>query len=222
MLGKTELLGGLDEESLERLAERAVERSFRKGQLLFYQGDPGESLILILEGMVRVFLLSEDGEEIVLNSLGPGHGLGDVALVDPGPRSASVEALEATRVLVLTRQVVLEELQNNPLFAQALLRSMGKLVRKQTEQTADLVFLDLNARVAKLLVRLAEDRGEESADGAVLHLALTQSDLARMVGGSRQSVNQILRSFERRGFIELQGRTLIVKRLDVLRRRAGI
>lgn len=106
-------------------------------------------------------------------------------------------------------------------MADALLLSLGGVLRRLTEQTADLVFLDLHGRVAKLLVGMAGEE-DSSGDGEVaLDLELTQSDLASMVGGSRQSVNQILRSFARRGYVEMQGRRIVVKNLPGLRHRAG-
>jgi CRP/FNR family cyclic AMP-dependent transcriptional regulator len=108
----------------------------------------------------------------------------------------------------------------HPRVAEALLRSLGKLVRRLTEQASDLVFLDLHGRVAKLLLALAEERGESHEGGVVLDLHMTQSDLAGMVGGSRQSVNQILHAFERRGYVELHGREVVIRLPEVLRRRA--
>ena len=104
----------------------------------------------------------------------------------------------------------------------ALLQSMGRVLRRLTEQASDLVFLDLHGRVAKLLVNIADRRGVALAPGLELDLQLTQSDLARMVGGSRQSVNQILRSFERRGYLDIDGRKVIVKEAEQLKRRAGL
>ena len=222
LLAAVPLFEDLDAPSLKRLADRTKQRTYRRGQPLFYQGDPGDSLIVIIRGRVKIFLLSEDGEEVVLNTLHSGDVIGDVSLVDSGPRSASAEAVEQTSALVLTQDVVADEVRHNPSLALALLRAMGRLVRRQTEQTADLVFLDLNGRVAKLVVRLAEQWGKPDGESVLIDLELTQTDLARMVGGSRQSVNQILRSFERRGFLALGSRRVTVKRLGELRKRAGL
>jgi CRP-like cAMP-binding protein len=99
---------------------------------------------------------------------------------------------------------------------------LGSLVRRLTEQAADLVFLDIHGRMAKLLLTLASERGEETADGILLDLNLTQADLAAMVGGSRQSVNQTLRSFESRGYLQIEGRTIRLRKPAELRRRAGL
>ena len=195
-LAATRLFGELEPAALSGLAERAVERSYKKGQLLVYQGDSGDSVFVLVEGLVKVMVTSEEGEEMVLVTLRPTDTFGELSLVDGGPRSASAEAVEPTRVLIITRPILLELLAEHPSLTDALLRSLGALARRLTEQAADLVFLDIHGRMAKLLLTLAEERGKESAEGIVLDLNLTQADLAAMVGGSRQSVNQTLRSFE--------------------------
>ncbi|MDP9225523.1 MAG: Crp/Fnr family transcriptional regulator [Actinomycetota bacterium] len=221
LLSATRLFGNLERDALLGLAARAVDRLYRRGQLIIYQGEPGDSVFVIVEGLVKVVVSSEEGEEMVLVTLRPPDTFGELSLVDGGPRSASAEAIQPTRVLVITRSVLLEMLEQSPSLTEALLRSLGFLVRRLTEQAADLVFLDIHGRLAKLLLALAEERGEHTAHGIVLDLHLTQTDLAAMVGGSRQSVNQTLHSFESRGYLEIEGRTVRLKKPDELRRRAG-
>lgn len=222
LLRRTQLFGDLDGETLGRLASRAVERPFRKGQLIFYEGDAGDSLLVIVEGLVKVFVTSESGEEMVLVTLRSPETFGELALIDGGPRSASAEVLEPTKVLALTRATLLDVMRERPALAESLLRSLGGVVRRLTEQASDLVFLDLHGRVAKLLVALADERGLTQGAEILLDLHMTQSDLAGMVGGSRQSVNQILRSFERRGYIEFRGRQVLLKHPELLRRRGSV
>lgn len=219
-LERASLFRDLDEATRARLAERAIERSYKKGQLIFYQGDPAEALFVVIEGRVKVVVTSEEGDEMLLVTLEPGDTFGELALIDGEPRSASAETLEATKVLMLTRTTFLDTMHQSPALTEALLRSLGAVLRRLTEQTADLVFLDLHGRVAKLLISLAE-KASSNGDEVELDLNLTQTDLASMVGGSRQSVNQILRSFERRGYLEMHGRKLILKAPDALRRRAA-
>jgi CRP/FNR family transcriptional regulator, cyclic AMP receptor protein len=143
-------------------------------------------------------------------------------LIDGGLRSASAEAVEPTTALILSRGTLIELLQGHPTLAQALLSSLGGLVRRLTEQAADLVFLDLHGRVAKLLLTLAEERGRREGQEVLLDLQVTQSDLAAMVGGSRQSVNHILHAFQRRGYLEIEGRRIALKDLKALAKRAGL
>ncbi len=222
LLRRTRLFAGLDEPTLRALAERSVERSFQRHGRLFFQGDPGDGLFVLASGLVKVVVSSEEGEEMVLVTLGPGEALGELAVVDGGPRSAAAEALEPTSALLITRPVLLELAARDPALTDALLRALGGLLRRLTEQASDLVFLDLPGRMAKLLAGLAAERGSATPDGIELDANLTQTDLAGMVGASRQSVNQILQGFARRGYLQVQGRRIVIHRLDLLRRRAGL
>jgi CRP/FNR family cyclic AMP-dependent transcriptional regulator len=222
LLRRTRLFAGLDEPTLRALAERSVERSFPRHGRLFFQGDPGSGLFVVASGLVKVVVTSEDGEEMVLVTLGPGEALGELAVVDGGPRSAAAEALEPTSALLITRPVVLELAARDPALTEALLKALGGLLRRLTEQASDLVFLDLPGRMAKLLAGLAAERGTATAEGIELDANLTQTDLAGMVGASRQSVNQILQGFARRGYLQVRGRRIVIHRLDLVRRRAGL
>ena len=222
LLRRTRLFAGLEEPTLRALAERSVERSFPRHGRLFFQGDPGNGLFVVAGGLVKVVVTSEDGEEMVLVTLGPGEALGELAVVDGGPRSAAAEALEPTSALLITRPVVLELAARDPALTEALLQALGGLLRRLTEQASDLVFLDLPGRMAKLLAGLAAERGTATAEGIELDAILTQTDLAGMVGASRQSVNQILQGFARRGYLQVRGRRIVIHRLDLLRRRAGL
>jgi CRP/FNR family cyclic AMP-dependent transcriptional regulator len=217
LVGRSRLFQCLSDAELRLLADRFVERRLRAGQLIFYQGDPADSFYLVGDGRIRVFVASEAGEVMVLATLTEGDTFGEIALIDGGTRSASAESLGPSTLLSLSRSVFLDLVHENPRLTDALLESLGGFVRRVTEHSADLVFLDLPGRLAKYLLQLVQDAG--GADDPVeLELELTQTELAAVVGGSRQSVNQILHSFERRGYLEIHGRHLHVKRPDMLRR----
>jgi CRP-like cAMP-binding protein len=155
---------------------------------------------------------------MVLATLQAGDIFGEIALIDGGTRSASAESLGQSTLLSLTRSVFLDLVHENPRLTDALLESLGGFVRRLTEHSADLVFLDLPGRLAKYLLGLVQEKGGSEGEPVELELELTQTELAAMVGGSRQSVNQILHSFERRGYLEVKGRHMVVKRPDLLRR----
>ena len=216
LLRSTSLLGGLDDADLQRLAERAVSRRYRRGQVVFTEGDAADSLMIVATGRVKVLAISDDGRDHVLNVLDPGQTLGELAMADGGPRSASVEALDDCTLLVLDRQAILELLRERPAVAEELLKALGAHVRRLTGHTADLVFLDLPRRVAKLLLYRHRETGR-----AVIELGLNQTELAAMLGGSRQSVNQAMREFEKRGWIVAEGQTVTMLDVDRMRRYAG-
>lgn len=221
VLSRTELFGSLPADAFDHVARLAVPRRYERGRYVFLQGQVGDALYVVAEGLVKVFVVSEEGEEMVLTTLRPPEAFGELSLIDGGPRSAGAQAAEDSTLLHVGRDAMLELLREHSVLCERLLAYLGGMIRRLTDQAADLVFLDLNGRVAKLLVRLAEERGEAEGEAVVLDLRLTQSDLAAMVGGSRQSVNQILRSFERQGYLELQPPRMVVRRLEALRGRGA-
>lgn len=216
-LSGLEMFAGLEPEVRQRVIAAAVPRTYRKGQLLFVENDPGESLIVLRRGAVAVFRTAPTGERAVLTVVRPPEVLGEVSLLDGSPRSASAEAIEECSALALSRSAFLELVHSNPRILDAVMRSLGMLIRRLTEQTADHVFLDLPGRVAKTLVRLAGDN-----QAPMVTIELNQSQLAEMAGGSRQSVNQAIGSFASRGWLRTEGRRIVVTDLAALRRRAGM
>jgi CRP/FNR family cyclic AMP-dependent transcriptional regulator len=212
-----DMFAGLEPEVRQRVIAAAVPRQYRKGQLLFVENDPGESLILLRRGAVVVFRTAPTGERAVLNVIRPPDVIGEVSLLDAGARSLSAEAIEDCTALALSRAAFLELVHSNPRILDAVMRSLGALIRRLTEQNADHVFLDLPGRVAKTLVRLA---GESQAP--MITIELNQSQLAEMAGGSRQSVNQAIGSFASRGWLRTEGRRIVITDLAALRRRAGM
>jgi CRP-like cAMP-binding protein len=212
-----EMFAALDPEGRQRVIAAAVPRTYRKGQLLWVENDPGEALIVVKRGAVMVFKTAPTGERAVLSVMRPGDTIGEVSLLDGAARSASAEAIEDCSALALSRAAFIELVHSNPRILDAVMRSLGSLIRRLTEQNADHVFLDLPGRVAKTLVRLA---GETTAP--MVTIELNQSQLAEMAGGSRQSVNQAIGSFASRGWLRTEGRRIVVTDLAALRRRAGM
>lgn len=221
LLEKTRLFAHLDSDGLHQLAARAIMRRYRRGEVVFREGDPGDWLFVVASGRLKVVVSSAQGDEMVLATLASPDTFGELALVDGGARSATVEAVEPTAVLVLTRAAFLDVLSERPALVEGLLGSLGGLIRRLTDQASDLVFLDLPGRVAKLLLGLASEGDLQSATEHVIDSSFTQTEIAKMVGGSRQSVNQILRAFESAGYIETAGHSIRIVREDTLRRRAG-
>jgi CRP-like cAMP-binding protein len=216
-LSGVDMFAGLEPEARQRVIAAAVPRTYRKGQLLFVENDPGESLIILRRGAVAVFRTSPTGERAVLTVIRPPDVLGELSLLDGRPRSLSAEAIEDCTALALSRTAFIEMVHANERVLDAVMRSLGTLIRRLTEQNADHVFLDLPGRVAKTLVRLAGD-----SQAPMVTIELNQSQLAEMAGGSRQSVNQAIGSFANRGWLRTEGRRIVVTDLAALRRRAGM
>jgi CRP/FNR family transcriptional regulator, cyclic AMP receptor protein len=212
-----EMFAGLEPDVRQRVIAAAVPRTYRKGQVLFVEDDPGDSLIVLKRGAVAVYRTSQSGERALLSVVRPPDVFGEVSLLDGSPRSASAEAIEDCSALALSRAAFLELVHANPRILDAVMRSLGALIRRLTEQNADHIFLDLPGRVAKALVRLAGD-----SQAPMVTIELNQSQLAEMAGGSRQSVNQAIGSFAARGWLRTEGRRIVVTDLVALRRRAGM
>lgn len=221
LLRETSLFAGIDATAAEQLARRLVRKRYRRGQPIFHQGDPGDALYILIDGAVAVVMSSEDGDRMVLATLRPPDVLGEIALLDGGLRSAGAEAVEETEAYMLSRATFLDLIREHPPLVDQLLRALGALVRRLSEQASDFVFLDLPGRVAKVLLRLAAEAGAEH-DGAPLEITVNQARLAEMAGGSRQSINQILQGMSGRGWIEIRGRQLLICAPGELRRRAGL
>ena len=221
-LQQTAIFGELHDSALRELAQVCLQRTYRRGQFLWYQGDPGDYLVVIVRGSVKVTVTSPRGDEMLLVTRGPSEIVGELSVIDGGARSASVVALTPTTGIVIGRAPLIALMHRSPELLDVLLRSMGALVRRLTERATDLVFLDLAARVAKLLLREAEGRSGEQRQGGLVDLGLTQTELAQMVGASRPAVNRVLQSLVARGSISINGPKIIINDSIALRRRAGL
>jgi CRP-like cAMP-binding protein len=208
-------------ESLAVIARTLRARRFRRGEVLFHEGDPGDALLVVVSGAVKVVVPSEDGGEAILATLRRGDFLGELAVLDGAPRSASAVALEATEALALPRDQFLGLVASEPAIRDALLASLSHELRRLTTHVAELHFLDLTGRLAARLTRLAQDSGEVLADGSIrLDAPLTQTDLASMIGATRQSVNKLLGEFEADGLLLMERDSILVPNLDRLSRAA--
>src|SRR5664279_4218351 len=220
-LGRCRLFAGMSKESLAAITQTLRARRFRRGEVLFHEGDPGDALFVVASGAVKVVVPSEEGEEAILATLRRGDFLGELALLDGAPRSASAIALEPTETLTLPRDQFRALVASEPAIRDALLASLAGELRRLTTHVAELHFLDLTGRLAARLARLAEEHGDRASDGSVrLDAPLTQSDLAAMIGATRQSVNKLLGEFEASGLIRIERDSIVVTSLNALAKAA--
>jgi CRP/FNR family transcriptional regulator, cyclic AMP receptor protein len=202
--------------SLNRLGAIATVRQYRRGQIVFAEGDSGDSLLVLVSGSLKAYSTSAEGEEFLLAVVGPGDVLGELVIADGGTRSATVSTLSASSVLRLPRDEFLKVANGEPTLMSALLAGLASVIRRLTGDAADLVFLDLPRRVAKLLLA---DRA--SAQSGMPVPSLTQTEMATRVGASRQSVNAALQEFQRRGWILLSGHEISIRDPSALSRFVG-
>lgn len=198
------VLGVLDESDRQYLVDRSRRRKIEKNQILFLEGDPSDSVLVLISGRLKVLRYSEDGDEFILNTVVPGDTIGEVGVFSKGPRSATVQATEPSVVLNLAGSVIIELVSERPALAVALLERLSEMVRRITGVAADLVFLDLRQRVARYLLQLT------MAAPQVPRSTLTQGEVAASIGASRQRVNACLRDFANLGWIKMESRNLEV------------
>lgn len=205
---------------LEKVSRRLQRRSYRRGTVIFHQGDPGDALHVIATGAVKIVLASPDGDEAIIATLRPGDFFGELALLDGGARSATATAIEATETLVLDREVFRSLLDDHPDLRDALLTGLAMELRRLTGHVEELHFLDLAGRLAARLVRLARETSPDASGPIVLDWPYTQSDLAGMIGGTRQSVNRLLSDLLGGGLVRIERDQLVIADLEALERRS--
>jgi CRP-like cAMP-binding protein len=218
-LKEVPLFQSLEREDSERLAASLMYQSLKKGEILFRKGSEGNALYIIKEGSIKIVLSSKNGDEVILAIFSRGDFFGELALVDGMPRSADAVALEPTEVFFLNRSDFLSFLKNSENAIQSILLSLSLRLRTTDDLLEDTCFLNISARFAKKLVELAEKHGRREEDSTVIDLALTQKDLASMIGATRESVNKELRTLREKGLVCTQESTIRIYDLDLLKRR---
>jgi CRP-like cAMP-binding protein len=210
LLQSVSLFADLSVTDLSVLADSLKRHTFGKGMIIFHQGSSGQRLHIIESGRVRIFLLSESGQQVSLNLYGPGDVFGELSLLDDLPRSAGAIATEKTATYTLHRDDFLRHLEAYPRMAISILKTLSARLRYTATYAENLAFLDVYGRVASKLLELADRYGVQK-DGIEIGLRLTQADLANWVGASRESVNKVLGVFRDQGSIEIEGKTITIR-----------
>ena len=220
VLAGVPLFVGLDEETSALLASALTTRAVVRGHEVFQEGEKGDRLFVVLDGKVKISRAAADGRENLLAVLGPGEMFGELSLFDPGPRTATATAITESTLASLDHDDLRPLLLAQPSVAMQLLQALAQRLRRTNEAMADLVFSDVPGRVAKALLDLAERFGDESSDGLLVRHDLTQEELAQLVGASRETVNKALSEFANRGWLRLEGRSVLLIDRERLARRA--
>jgi len=220
-LRRCALFAKVDDETLALCASSLRIRRYRKNETIFHQGDPGDSLYIIESGSVKIVLPSPEGEEgAIIATLLRGDFFGELALLDGAPHSATAVAIEPTESLVLRRDRFDELVENEPALRRALFASLVMELRRLTGHVEELHFLDLPGRLASRIVRLARESQPDATTNVRLDWPFTQSDLAAMIGGTRQTVNRLLADMTAQDLVRLERDALIIPDLDRLARAA--
>lgn len=214
------LFTALDEAAAVSLRASMDTVKIAKGSILFKEGDEGEHLYVIIDGKLKLGTSSGDGRENLLSILGPGEMFGELSLFDPGPRTSTATAVTDSKLLSLSHEKVIPWLRQNPEVSLQLLTRLSQRLRRTNEAVGDLVFSDVPGRVAKALIDLGDRFGKTSAEGLLVNHDLTQEELAQLVGASRETVNKALADFAGRGWLKLDGRSVLITDVERLSKRS--
>ena len=216
-LASVPMFSGLQRDELLKFAELTRERTYPKGSVILFQGDPGDSLYVLRQGRAKVVLIGEDGREVILGVLEPGAHFGELALIDDQPRSAHVIAMEDSQLLILRREDFRRRVEANPSVAWALLTELSRRLRRADQKIGGLVLLDVPGRISRLLL----DLSAESSNGTI-DKPLTHQTIAQMIGASRETVSRAMKEFQQEGLIRVERRRIAVANRDALEKRAQV
>jgi CRP/FNR family transcriptional regulator, cyclic AMP receptor protein len=213
-------LGELAADDRAALEELGSRRRYRRGDVLFHQGDDAGAVLVILTGHVKAAMLN-DGREVILAFPGPGELLGELSAVDGHPRSGTVRAIDDVEALVVPGSAFRGLLEHRPRIAFVLLCSVIARLRTADRQRVDYAVNDVVVRVAGRLVELCDRFGTEDAAGIEIGLALTQDELAAWAGASREAVAKAMALLRTLGWVQTERRRILVLDLPALRRYAA-
>jgi CRP/FNR family transcriptional regulator, cyclic AMP receptor protein len=214
-LAAVRLFAGLEASSLTTLAGATFVRRLARDQILFSAGEPSDHLFVVRRGRLRVVSSSPHGDELVLTTVGPGEAIGELSVLDRLPRSAGVDAVQASELLALPAAAVRDLLERDPAAMLAVALELAAGMRRLTGAMADLIFLDLPRRLAKLLLTDAVARPNGTATTT---LETSQSAVAARLGVTRQSLNRALAGLAKRGWIEVAGAEVSLRDVPALQR----
>ena len=211
LLRKTALFANLSEKEMEALAARVTKRSFQRGELLFSEGDPCTGLFLVAAGKIRIFKLSASGREQVLAVEGPGSSFAELPVFDGGDYPAAASASEDAEVLFISRKDFQNFCREHPDVALKVIAVVGSRLRRLIAIIEELSFTTVRQRLIGLILRLAESQGKSSQKGIHVELTMSHQDLASELGTVRELISRNLSRLHAEGFLEVDGRRIIVK-----------
>ncbi len=231
LLQSVPVLGDIEPTTIQCLAQAMIPLSLERNETLFDVGDPACELYLIATGRIKLSAPSDSmpatgpgryQRQSVLSVMGPGQLFGELSLFDSGRRSASATALTPTGLLMLRGAEFNRIISDCPDLARAMLRQLSGRLRRSHERTTGLVLSDVGGRLAQVLLYLGRRFGEPTSEGLLVRHGLTQTELAQMVGSSRETVNKTLTDFTDRGWVRMGHRRVTILSSEALRHRMTV
>ena len=218
VLRKHPIFRDLDAEAFEQLGRYAKSATLKRGATIFSKGDPGNSLIAVISGTVKISISSPDGRNAILNLIGPGEIFGEVAVLDGQARTADAIANSNCEIFVINRREFLPFVKSQPALAMKFIELLCTRLRWTSDQVEQVILQDLPGRLASALIRLTE-RHKATQGGRAI--AITQQEISEMVGMSRESINKQLRAWASRNLVRLEHGAIVVLDAGPLQEIAG-
>ena len=219
-LAKAGIFQGVDADAVDTLINEMETVTFARGTTIFDEGEPGDRLYIIVQGKVKLARHAPDGRENLLSVMGPSDMFGELSIFDPGPRTSSAVCVTEVTAATMNSEMLKQWVADHPAIAQQLLRVLARRLRRTNANLADLIFTDVPGRVAKTLLQLANRFGVQEGGALRVNHDLTQEEIAQLVGASRETVNKALATFAHRGWIRLEGKSVLIVDTEHLARRA--
>jgi CRP/FNR family transcriptional regulator, cyclic AMP receptor protein len=213
------LLASLGGSEVREILSASRRRRFERQEVVFHEGDPGDSVHLIDRGRVALRVTTPTGDTVTLRIMGPGAVFGELALLDPAPRNATVVALERTETLALHRDRFAELRQQHPEVDRILIDSLVAEVRRLSIHLLEALYVPVPRRVELRLVDLVHQYGKDRS--GPVDIPLTQEDLAELCGASRTTVNKVLRGLEDDGLVTVSRGHIVIPEPERLHPRRG-
>lgn len=202
-LKRVSLLSDLSDDEIKLLCGCAALKSYKKGDAIISKHEEGDTMFSLLSGRVKVVLTDDEGKEFIVGILTEGDFFGELALLDGKPRSATVVALETTQAVALRRTDFLEQLHHNPEMCVKVMVELANRLRRSNEQIGSLAFLDVCGRLARVLMDMVGDQVKENKDGMTIKVAYSRTELANLVGTTRETLTRALKTLEVMGYIKI-------------------
>jgi len=219
-LKQIDLFSEMTKEEMDRVDEISRMKELRRGEIIYMPEDMSESVYLLKKGRVKISGLSQEGKEVTMDIIGPGEIFGELSLVDKGPRETIAEVLDDALLCVISRNNFEMLIRSKPDLAFKVTALIGSRRRVIESRLEDLVFRDVSARLAKLLLQLTEDYGQVREKGIIVDVKLSQQELANLIGSTRETTSHFLNLFKKKGFIDYDKSKIVILEKDKLAEKA--
>ena len=219
-LARAGIFQGVEPAAADALAHTLEPAEFPRGHVVFAEGEPGDRLYIIQAGKVKLGRKSPDGRENLLAIMGPSDMFGELSILDPGPRTTSATTITDLCAVAIDREALRAWMVERPEITERLLRLLARRLQRTNDTVADLIFTGVPGRVAKQLLQLAQRFGTQEDGSLRVTHDLTQEEIAQLVGASRETVNKALAHFAHRGWLRLEGKSVLISDSERLAGRA--